>query len=81
MSEPRKKDITPMLALLAVQVFFGSLPVLGKPVLQVLPALSLVGFRVGITAAILFLVQWYRQRLWLVKRSDYLRLALLSLLE
>lgn len=79
MSEPRKKDITPMLALLAVQVFFGSLPVLGKPVLQVLPALSLVGFRVGITAAILFLVQWYRQRLWLVKRSDYLRLALLSL--
>lgn len=68
-----------MMALLGVQVFFGSLPVIGKVVLAVLPAMSLVGFRVGITALVLFAVQYYRRRLWLTNRSDYIRLALLSL--
>lgn len=80
MSDPiKQREITPHLALLAVQIFFGSLPVIGKPVLAILPAMSLVGFRVGITAAILFLVQAYRKRLWLVQRGDYARLAVLSL--
>ncbi len=69
----------PIAALLAVQICFGSLPVIGKVVLAVLPAVSLVGFRVGITALILFAVQSYRRRIWLQHRGDYLRLALLSL--
>jgi drug/metabolite transporter (DMT)-like permease len=75
-SEP---GLAPIAALLAVQAFFGSLPVIGKVVLTVLPAVALVGFRVGITALILFVVQFYRKRLWLQNRSDYLRFALLSL--
>lgn len=69
----------PHLALIAVQVFFGSLPVIGKVVLAVLPAVSLVGFRVGITALVLFAVQLYRRRIWLQNSSDYWRLAVLSL--
>jgi drug/metabolite transporter (DMT)-like permease len=69
----------PIAALIGVQVFFGSLPVIGKLVLAVLPAVSLVGFRVGITALVLFAIQFYRRRIWLQSRSDYLRLAILSL--
>jgi len=80
---PENKDGFPIdtayIALLGVQVFFGSLPVIGKVVLTVLPAMSLVGFRVGITAIVLFAVQLYRGRLWLKNRSDYVRLAVLSL--
>lgn len=67
------------MALLAVQAFFGSLPVIGKIVLAVLPAISLVGFRVGITAIVLFAIQRYRGRVRLREKSDYRRLAVLSL--
>ena len=79
--QPKKEtsNAHPIAALLAVQVFFGSLPVIGKVVLAVLPAMSLVGFRVGITAAVLFAVQLYRRRVWLQHRSDYVRLAILGL--
>lgn len=73
-----EQNYAPFAALLAVQAFFGSLPVIGKVVLGVVPAISLVGLRIGITALILFLFQWYRGRLWLQNRSDYLRLAVLS---
>lgn len=69
----------PIVALLAAQVLFGSLPVIAKIVLAVMPAVALVGFRVGITAGILAAVQTYRRRIWLQDRSDYLRLAALSL--
>jgi len=66
-------------ALMSVQILFGSLPMIGKVVLVVTPAVSLVGIRVGITATILFAMQFYRGRLWLQNRRDYLRLAVLSL--
>ena len=66
-------------ALLGVQALFGSLPVIGKVVLAVIPAVSLVGFRVGITALILIAVQAYRRRFWLQYREDYRKLAVLSL--
>ena len=83
MSEPELSSDTdifyPFLALIAVQLFFGSLPVIAKVVLPVIPAISLVGFRVGITALILFAVQLFRRRVWLQNRSDYWRLAVLSL--
>ena len=69
----------PVTALLAVQALFGSLPVIAKIVLAVLPAAALVGFRVGITAVVLFAIQFYRRRIWLQHRSDYPRLAVLSL--
>ncbi|MEJ7846496.1 MAG: DMT family transporter [Pyrinomonadaceae bacterium] len=71
--------IAPYLALISVQAFFGSLPVIGKIVLGVIPSFALVGFRVGITALILFVFQLFRKRIWLQHRGDYWRLALLSL--
>lgn len=70
---------SPYVALVAVQVFFGSLPVIAKGVLKIIPTFSLVGFRVGITAAILLGFQVMRGRVWLVERGDYWRLAALSL--
>ncbi len=72
-------DIGPYTALIVVQVFFGTLAVIGKVVLAVIPAVALVGFRVGITALILVAVQIVRGRVWLQEKSDYWRLAALSL--
>lgn len=69
----------PVVALVTVQALFGSLPVIAKLVLVFLPAVSLVGFRVGITATALYAVQRYRGRILLKERSDYLKLAILSL--
>jgi len=66
-------------ALLAAQVFFGSLPVIAKVALKTIPPVALVGFRVSITAAVLAAFQAYRGRFWLVNKSDYWRFAVLSL--
>lgn len=66
------------LALLTVQILFGTLPVIGKTVLQKMPAISLVGVRVGVTAMALILIQRYRGNLKLIQKSDYLKLFLLS---
>ncbi|MBX3300176.1 MAG: DMT family transporter [Acidobacteria bacterium] len=74
-----KTQIGAMAALVGVQITFGSLPVIAKVVLAVVPAVALVGFRVGVTAVILALVQVFRRRFWLRERSDYLRFAILSL--
>ena len=62
-----------------MQLLFGTLPVIGKVVLKVIPAVSLVGFRVGITAVFLFFVQRFRGNLRLDDKRDYWRLAVLSL--
>src|SRR5262245_22216114 len=83
MQEPRAQvddgPIGPHLALVGVQIFFGSLPVIAKIVLKVIPAASLVGFRVGITAIVFAVVQSIRGRFWLKEKSDYWKLAVLSL--
>ena len=73
------ENLKPHAALLGVQALFGSLPVIAKAVLAVIPAVSLVGFRIGITAVVLFAIQAYRNRLWLRHRRDYAKLAVLSL--
>ena len=78
-TSPSSDSPAPYFALLAVQVFFGSLPVIGKVVLKAIPAVSLVGFRVGITASVLIIIQAARGRLWLENKGDYCRLAVLSL--
>jgi len=75
----RETNAAPYAALIGVQIFFGSLPVVAKPILQIVPALSMVGFRVGITAAVLAAVQIVRGRFFLKFNSDYAKLALLSL--
>ncbi len=76
----RNESTAPYLALIGVQVFFGSLAVIGKVVLAVIPPVALVGFRVGITAFILVVVQSIRGRLWLKDRADYAKLAAMSLI-
>jgi drug/metabolite transporter (DMT)-like permease len=78
-SESIERNYAPHLALLAVQIFFGSLPVIGKVVLKTIPAFSLVGFRVGITALALFIFQRYRGNLRLADKKDYWRFFVLSL--
>lgn len=74
-----KESLSPHAALVGVQIFFGSLPVIAKVVLKVIPPVGLVGFRVGITALVLAVIQAFRGRFWLKRRSDYMKLAILSL--
>jgi drug/metabolite transporter (DMT)-like permease len=52
--------------------------VIGKVVLAVVPAFGLVGFRIGLTAVVLVIIQTLRQRFWLRVKSDYWKLAVLS---
>jgi drug/metabolite transporter (DMT)-like permease len=73
-----KSNFAPFTALIGVQVFFGSFPVIGKIVLAALPSLALVGFRVGLTAVVLYFIQRFRGSLMLAERRDYMRLAMLS---
>jgi drug/metabolite transporter (DMT)-like permease len=75
-----ERSLAPYLALIGVQLSFGSFPVVGKVALAVIPAVGLVGFRVGFTALALVIVQSLRQRVWLADKSDYWRLAAISLL-
>ncbi|MFL6375485.1 MAG: DMT family transporter [Pyrinomonadaceae bacterium] len=77
--EAQERSTAPFLALIPAQVFFGSLPVIGKIVLAVLPPMALVGIRTSVTAIILIAVQAFRRRIWLKERGDYLKLAILSL--
>lgn len=77
-NEENSNIYAPHVALLLVQLFFGSLPVVGKIILKVIPPFGLVGFRVGITALILFIFQQYRGGLKLENKKDYLRFFLLS---
>jgi drug/metabolite transporter (DMT)-like permease len=77
--DKRAPTFGPYLGLFAAQIFFGSLPVIGKVVLKTTPAVALVGFRVALTAAVLAVVQSYRGRFWLQRRDDYWRLGVLSL--
>jgi drug/metabolite transporter (DMT)-like permease len=71
----------PHLALISVQLMFGTWPIFGKIALRVLPSTGLVALRVG-GAAIAFLIL---QRLigrnhQKISRGDYARLALYALL-
>lgn len=75
----RDKPSAPYLALIPAQLFFGSLPVIGKVVLAAVPPFALVGIRTGITALILVVIQIFRRRFWLKDRRDYWRFAVLSL--
>ncbi|HEX8737765.1 MAG TPA: DMT family transporter [Pyrinomonadaceae bacterium] len=77
-SHSHDKSYAPHVALLLVQMTFGSLPVIGKIVLKIIPSFALVGFRVGITALALFLVQRFRGDLRLARRADYWRFLVLS---
>lgn len=68
------------MALLGVQMMFGSGPVVGKIVLQTFPSVGLVAFRVAGATAAFIILQLVLGEIWLERRGDYLRLALYSLL-
>jgi drug/metabolite transporter (DMT)-like permease len=75
-----ERPTAPYIALVGVQLAFGSFPVVGKVALSVIPAVGLVGFRVGVTAFLFVAIQGFRRRFWLKERIDYLKLAGISLL-
>ena len=79
MKQSTDNSATAFLALIPAQLLFGSLPVIGKVVLAVLPPVALVGIRTSITAAILIGIQAFRGRFWLKEKGDYWRFAVLSL--
>lgn len=78
--ESSKRSLGPYFALVGVQLAFGSFPVVGKVALSAIPAVGLVGFRVGISTLIFVLIQAARRRFWLKERVDYIKLAGISFL-
>lgn len=70
----------PHLALLAVQIFFGTWPLFGKVVLRVLPSTGLVSLRVAGATLAFVLLQRSAKNFWLDRAGDYWRVALYSLL-
>jgi len=68
------------IALLAVQIFFGTWPIIGKVVLRVIPSTGLVALRVAGAAAAFFLLLRLKGRFTVPRRADLARLALYSLL-
>jgi len=72
--------VQPHLALIAVQLMFGTWPIVGKIALRALPATGLVAFRVaGAATAFLFLLR-LRGRIIVPPRGDLARFALYGLL-
>ncbi|CAN5680386.1 DMT family transporter [soil metagenome] len=71
-------SFAPHIALLAVQLMFGSAPVLGKAALQTFPSFAIVGFRVGGAALAFYFLQKFRGNLQLDKKIHYLYFAIFS---
>src|SRR5215207_6543742 len=76
----RMSGAGPHVALLAVQVIFGTWPVMGKIALRAVPSTGLVAIRVGGAAVAFMLLLGLRGRLLPPDRRDLARLALYSLL-
>lgn len=77
--EHRHTGYAPHIALIAVQLFFGSAAVLGKYALAAFPSVAIVGFRVGGGALAFYLLRRLRGTMWLDKPSHYFYFALFSL--
>jgi drug/metabolite transporter (DMT)-like permease len=67
-------------ALVAVQLIFGTWPIVGKVALRELPSTGLVAFRVAGAAVAFFLLLRSRGRVTVPRRADLLRFALYGLL-
>lgn len=80
MIERRNSPAAPHLALVAVQLFFGTWPIFGKIALRALPSTGIVAFRIGGAAIAFFILQRVIGRAEKIRKSDYLRLTLSSLL-
>ena len=77
---PADAGAGPHLALVAVQVMFGTWPIFGKLALRALPSTGLVALRVSGAALVLFLVSRLTGRVAVRRKSDYARFFLYSLL-
>jgi drug/metabolite transporter (DMT)-like permease len=76
----RASGAGPHVALFAVQVIFGTWPILGKIVLRAVPSTGLVAVRIGGAALAFLLLLRTRGRLVAPRRADVSRLVLYSLL-
>jgi drug/metabolite transporter (DMT)-like permease len=76
----RGSGAAPHLALLAVQVIFGTWPIFGKLALRAVPSTGLVAVRIGGAALAFLLILRARGRLVAPRRADLARLVLYSLL-
>lgn len=73
------KDVyAPHVALLMVQMFFGSAPILGKYALVAFPPLAIVGFRVAGAALAFGILQKFGGGFRLDRRAHYLHFALFA---
>jgi len=81
-SELRRRDhaAAPHLALIAVQLFFGTWPIIGKIALRSLTTSELVALRVGGAALAFLVLRRVLGNTPITRKSDYARLALCSLL-
>lgn len=76
----RSGGAAPHLALIAVQLMFGSWPIVGKIALRVFSSAGLVAFRVAGAALAFLVIQSAAGRVRITRKSDYARFALYSLL-
>lgn len=74
------RAFAPHVALVAVQLIFGTWPIVAKVALRALPSTGLVAFRVAGAAVALLVLLRARGRLVVPRRADLARLALYSLL-
>lgn len=73
-----KDSYAPHVALLAVQLMFGSAPVLGKAALLAFTPFAIVGFRVGGAALAFYFLQSLKGDFRLEKRAHYFQFALFA---
>jgi drug/metabolite transporter (DMT)-like permease len=70
-----KSKYAPHIALVAVQLMFGTFPVVGKIALASFPSFGLVAFRVGGAALAFFALQRFSGNIRLKERKDYFLMA------
>ncbi|NNE97880.1 MAG: DMT family transporter [Pyrinomonadaceae bacterium] len=78
MTNEKEKSLSPHVALIIVQLMFGSAPILGKFALEAFPSFAIVGFRVGGGALAFFILQRLTGSLALEKRQHYYYFALFA---
>ena len=74
----RNSNYAPHVALIVVQLMFGSAPILGKFALAAFPSVAIVGFRVGCGALAFYLLQKLGGNMYLDRRSHYWYFALFA---
>lgn len=74
-----ESSYAPHIALLAVQLMFGSAPILGKFALEAFPSIAIVGFRVAGGALAFYILQRISGSLALERPKHYLYFALFAL--